>query len=873
MGSAVDRENLTHLLLQYSNAGIGGVEICPIYGVEGEEKREIPFLSPQWMQMLDCTTATAHQLNMGVDMTTGTGWPMGGPDVSDSDASSTFSIDRFTVAGGAHATHPFKRGVCQCATAIDSAGEMLDLSQSVNGGSLDWTAPAGTWKVYALLQHAPAMKVKRAAPGGAGNVVDPFSTSAIGDYLAGFDKAFAQYKGLLPNAQFHDSYEYVGDWTTDLLPQFQSRRGYDLRRQLPALAGEGEPEMVGRVLCDYRQTIAEMHMAYIARWVEWSHSHHMLAREQAHGAPANLLDLYALADIPETEIFGAGGEANIPMNQFASSAGHIAGRSLISSESFTWLGEHFQVSLAQIKPAADDLFLAGINRLVYHGMAYSPSDAAWPGWLFYAAVDFNPNGGLWRDLPAFNAYVARCQSILQTGKPSNDVLLYFPVYDFWQTPRGKLIPFDISGKWLRKHPFYDVALHLQSRGYAVDFVSDEQLVTAQGKDGGIIIGENTYRTIVIPHCQYMPLRTLQHFLDLAKSGAKIVVQDALPMDVPGLADLDNRRTEFQQTLNAFEKLKESPEGGSPSTSVQIGAELDQMLQASAARREPMADLGLRCIRRSTNAGYDYFIVNRGTRPLEEYVPLGTEAQSVELLDPLTPQRTGMADLKQGSSGVSLVYLQLEPGQSCILRTFHDKQTGSAWKYDRPFDPAAQPLTGKWKVTFVEGGPALPAGFETNQLASWTHAPDPQAISFSGTARYTLDFDWSARAADDWMLDLGDVRESARVSVNGNDAGTLFFPPFQARIGSFLHPGRNHVEIEVTNLAANRIADLDRRGVPWKHFDEINFVGKDYHPFDASHWPARDSGLLGPVELKAMKTFSPANTPPLIWCYCIRPLPL
>jgi hypothetical protein len=859
MGSAVDQKNLTQLLHQYHDAGIGGVEICPIYGVQGEEGRELSFLSPQWMQMLDCTTATAHELGMGVDMTTGTGWPFGGPGVSEADASSTIKIQHFDVAGGTQCNRKLTSGRFQAATAISATGDAVDLSQYVKGDALDWTAPAGAWKVYVLLQHGPAMKVKRAAPGGNGNVVDPFSAKAMDDYLAGFDKAFAQYKGTLPDAQFHDSYEYVGDWTSDLLDQFKTRRGYDLRTQLPAFAGDGPPDVVGRVLCDYRQTMAELHMEYIARWVKWSHAHHMLAREQAHGAPANLLDLYALADIAETENFGsAGGDENTLMKRFASSAGHIAGRPMISAESFTWLGEHFQVSLADLKPAADDFFLAGINRLVYHGMAYSPSDAAWPGWLFYAAVDFNPNGGLWHDLPAFNAYVARCQSILQAGRPANDVLLYFPVYDLWQTPRGKLIPFEIGGKWLRQHPFYDAAMHLQSRGYALDYVSDDQISKASVEHGAITINGSSYRTIVIPHCQYMPLATLQKLLDLAKGGAKIVVQDALPTDVPGIGDLKTRSDAFRLALARFQMSAALPAAYARASSVpiQIGADLDAMLGSTGVQREAMADLGLRCIRRSTDAGYDYFIVNRDSKPFDGFAPLGTRAESAELLDPLNADRIGLAALKHDPSGQTLVYLQLQPGQSCILQTFaNETPKEPAWAYNQPAGDARS-VGGAWNVNFIEGGPALPAPFQTASLYSWTHASDPQAANFSGTARYTIDFPMPAGAADDWMLDLGDVRESARVYVNDQDAGTLFFPPFQVRIGKLLHPGQNHLEIEVTNLAANRIADLDRRGVVWKKFDEINFVGKDYHPFDASHWQARDSGLLGPVKLEPRKSFSP-----------------
>ena len=120
------------------------------------------------------------------------------------------------------------------------------------------------------------------------------------------------------------------------------------------------------------------------------------------------------------------------MLKFASSAAHVTGRTLASSETFTWLGEHVQVRFAQLKGVLDTFLLSGINHMFLHGIPYSPEDAPWPGWLFYASVNFGPNGGLWHDLPSFNAYATRCQSVLQSGKPDNDLLLYFPVADYWQ---------------------------------------------------------------------------------------------------------------------------------------------------------------------------------------------------------------------------------------------------------------------------------------------------------------------------------------------------------------------------------------------------------------------------------------------------------
>ena len=124
---------------------------------------------------------------------------------------------------------------------------------------------------------------------------------------------------------------------------------------------------------DYRETLSDLHLEYVRRWTAWAHARGGLSRNQAHGAPGDLLDLYAAADVPETEVFRRPDEALVSRLKLASSAAHVAGRTLASAEAFTWLGEHFQVSLAQAKEAADWLLLSGVNHLVYHGVPYSPA--------------------------------------------------------------------------------------------------------------------------------------------------------------------------------------------------------------------------------------------------------------------------------------------------------------------------------------------------------------------------------------------------------------------------------------------------------------------------------------------------------------------
>jgi hypothetical protein len=856
MGSAVDQANLSRLLSLYKDAGLGGVEICPIYGAKGQEKKFISFLSPEWMEMLAHTTREAKRLDLGIDLTTGTGWPFGGPWVADADASSRVILEHYKLAIGEELKQELPPGELQCLMAFPDQGAPLELTSLVVSRRLNWTAPAGSWRLYAVLKKGPIQQVKRAAPGGEGNVLDPYSVNALNRYLTAFDRAFAGYSGSAPRSQFHDSFEYYGaQWTENLFQEFEKRQGYDLRQWLPALFGEGPTDTVARIKSDYRELLGSLHLAYMRSWAEWCHQQGSLARNQAHGAPANLVDLYAASDIPETEIFGSIEEKQIPLNKFSSSAAHLKVNRLASAESFTWLREHFQTNLSQVKEAADYLFLSGVNHLFLHGIPYSPAEAPWPGWQFYASVNFGPQGGFWKDLPGLNAYVTRVQSVLQSGQPAQDLLLYFPMHDIWQSPSDELLTtltVHNAEKWLHPYPYYATAMTLWNSGYSFDYLSDGFLAGARCEKNRIIVGGNAFGAILVPKCHFMPPVSLRKLIDLAEAGATVIFEGDLPEDVPGMGQLELRRQEFKQLLqiahrSTAELNRETANARNQGLFI-TGADLKCLLQKAGIRREPCVDKGLRFVRREHLGGFHYFIVNRSPQPLDGWVTLGTQAKSAVLFDPRSDDYQGKARLMQNTDGTTAFYLQLGPGESMVLRTFTDRViSGPAWKYFKTAS-AGQPLTGTWKIQFVEGGPELPKSVVTAKLDSWTRLGGDDARCFAGTARYTLTFKAPTGTPDDWLLDLGRICETARVRLNGHAIAHLWAAPFQLRVGQWLHPGSNTLDVDVTNLAANRIADLDRRKVSWKYFYDANVVGKDYKPLDASGWPLFESGLLGPVKL-------------------------
>jgi hypothetical protein len=197
-----------------------------------------------------------------------------------------------------------------------------------------------------------------------------------------------------------------------------------------------------------------------------------------------------------------------------------------------------------------------------------------------------------------------------------------------------------------------------------------------------------------------------------------------------------------------------------------------------------------------------------------------------------------------------VRLRLEPGHSIILRAMTDRTVqGPAWEPLRPGEEIGA-IPGPWSVRFFDGGPEVPARRTLTRLASWTALEDPAAERYAGTAAYRTVFDAPEEALRAGAcLDLGEVCHAARVTINGRALGTLLMHPYRIEVpAGLLRKSGNALEIEVTNLAANRIRDLDRRKVEWRIFHDINFVNTAYKPFDASGWPLFDSGLLGPVRL-------------------------
>lgn len=853
LGSAVDTASLTTQISQLGSAGFGGVEVTVIYGAKGADSAYISYLTPGWVSMIAHVARETHRRGMGLDLPQGSGWRMGGPSVVPADANVSLLVRSDTAEGGSAWQVATAGRRFEAISAFSSDGSRIAVPLDTSAGVVRWRVPEGRWIIYTAETRFSGDNVKRPAPGGEGAALDPFSTSATSHYLA----MFAAHMAVLPRhairSYFHDSFEYTGDASAGLFAEFARRRGYDLGAELPALMDRGSPDHIARMKSDYRQTLAEMlRENFVDQLTRWSHAQGARMREQAHGSPGNLLDLYAAADIPETEIFGVlgGPDADPLINMFASSAAHVSGRKLASAESFTWLGEHFTATLDQVKQAADRMFLTGINHLIYHGTAYSPANVAWPGWEFYASTEFNPRNAFWRDLPAFNAYVTRVQSFMQAGQPDNDVLLYWPIWDNWHDAAGKRMDFRVHDpKWFHDKPFGKLARTLHEGGLGVDYVSDRQLERDVSSTSGRLRAHGArYAALVVPHTTHMPPELFERLLALARGGATVLFVGGMPADVPGLTRVEERRARLTSDVGAIRWV---PAVAGVRTAIVgkgrifAGDDIEALLATAGVHRDALAQQKqLQVIRRRSEDGHHYFVL--ASDRVEAWIALAGHPAAVAFMDPMSG-RTGLARTRV-REGKREFFLQLDSGQSMIVRAATHPLRGADWAYTTRL-AGPTPITGTWSVAYIDGGPVLPRPFTADSLSPWTGRGDADADRFAGTARYTITFD-APDALARHELALGRVAESARVTLNGRPLGVLLARPFHVETGP-LRPRGNVLEVEVTNLSANRVRDLDQRGVQWKIFRDINFVGIDYKPFDASGWPVRVSGLVGPVTLQAV----------------------
>jgi hypothetical protein len=849
-GPAVEKTELARELRTMKAGGIGGAEIQPVYALELDDPaknfRNLPYLSKDFLGMVSFAAQTAHDLGMRLNLTLASGWPYGGSYVPVTDAAGRLRIviDAVPPDVDSLPLPSMGNGEKLLATFLASGTptqyDAEHAQQLENIGVFRLTLPAGLSGprvVLFFISSRTGQQVKRAAVGAEGFVLDHFSMEAIQNHLKTVADPLIQACGKnVPYSVFSDSLEvYESDWTPDFLDEFRARRDYDLTPHLPELVAGTTPEAAD-LRYDWGRTLTELiDEHYLTRLNNWAREHHTRFRSQSYGAPAVTLSSNALVDLPEGE--GSQWHGPFSYTRWATSASHVYGRPITSSETWTWLhSPPFRATPLDMKAEADTFFLQGINQLIGHGWPYSPPSAGDPGWSFYAAAVFNDHNPWWIVMPDVTSYLARMSYLLRQGKPANDIAVLLPEEDAQARFRsGHVSVTDEMPRLLGP----DLVPAILDAGYNFDFI-DSAVIDRVGI---------RYPVLILPNIERLPLATYQCIEDFARRGGLVIAIKSLPSRAPGFkeaprdsAAVDQISRELFAAGSKNARLVAIPAelGGA------IGAVLPQDVAISPAtpaigfihRKLPDADI--------------YFLANTDNRPHRFDATFRTARTGAEWWDPLSGKVTGAGTNRTLS-------MHLEPYESKVV-VFTNRAAASV-KLQVPERFAPIDLTHDWKVTFDKSGAA-----ETmRSLRSW--ADDEAQKYYSGTATYTrtVDIPASVAKAGSVLLDFGKgqpvpreqlhlagmrawydppLREAAVVYVNGKRAGAVWHPPYRIDIAPLLHLGTNELKIVVANTAINELAG---RAAPDYRLLNLRY-GEKFTPQDMDHLEPLPSGILGPLRL-------------------------
>ncbi len=765
-----------------------------------------------------------------------------------------------------------------------SKEQILDLTNKLQpDGTLDWKVPEGNWTIMRFGRRNNGAVTRPAPMPGLGFESDKFDTVALNAH-------FDEYPGKIfskigtPDTRsagglkmLHmDSWEMgAQNWTPQFRQEFIKRRGYDPLPFYPVYAGNivESREVSERFLWDLRQTSQELVLDYHARQVrKYSHRHGLgLSIEPYDMNPTADLEMGAIADVPMCEFWSKGFGFNSTFSCIeATSIAHIEGQPLVQAESFTAEAtEAWKQYPGSMKNQGDWAFAIGINRFFYHTFQHKPlSDSLRPGMTMGPyGVHWDRKQTWWPMVDDYHRYISRCQFILQQGRAVGDILYLTPegAPQVFLPPPSALVGNDTIPN---------------RRGYNFDGCSPGQLYKANVKDNQIVFpGGATYKLLVLPAFKTRTPALLEKVRSLVNDGA--IVVGIPPIKSPGLSGFPECDQKVQALAREIWGSLESPSlqtehaygkgkviwGGDLTANHKntLYPEYDltaKLLNQMGVSEDFESSGPVRYTHRTTKDLDIYFVANRTDQSINAECKFRTTKGRPELWDPLTGKTRILPEFST-SDRHTIVPLRFESYQSFFI-VFAKNTTGaSPEKKNFASKKEMAKLNGSWTVSFDPkwGGPEK---VSFDHLVDWTSRPEKGIKYYSGIAVYRKSFNLPSSAtagSSKLYLDLGEVKNMARIRLNGKDLGVVWTAPWKVDITGAVKQTRNQLEIEVANLWPNRLIgdqQLPDDGIKDDKFPEWLIKGTKrtsgrytfttYNPYKKDS-PLLKSGLMGPVTIQ------------------------
>lgn len=708
--------------------------------------------------------------------------------------------------------------------ACTPINQIINLTPYFKNGQLTCKLPKGNWRILRM-GHTSTGLTNATAGGGKGLECDKFSEKAVQKQFDNwFGAAFAKTDPALAHRVLKfmhiDSWECGSqNWSDSFAAEFRTRRGYDLMPYLPLLAGYSidRAEKSEQVLRDVRATIAELVNDVFFKVMVRNAKAYGCETSAESVAPTMVSDgmlHFKEVDRPMGEFWLKSPTHDKPNDMLdAISGGHIYGKNIIQSESFTQLRTNWNEDPAMLKPVLDRNFALGINKVFFHIFVHNPYLDKAPGTtLDGIGLYFQRDQTWWKQGKAFVDYVARCQALLQYGHPVTDIAVFtgeeFPRRALTSDKLVSLLPGIVGkerveseqkrlaniGQPMREMPagVNHSANILKAEdwvnplnGYAYDsFNKDALLRLAKGENRQMKLPDGAeYKVVIFPNGDKYSKETLAAMNQLRHAGVAVPV---LPV----------------QTNLAIEP--------------------DVIIPKNVAWTH----------RRGGNTDI-YFISNQENIDKNIVASFRIEGKNPQLWNAVTGQICSPTEWKF-EKGRTQIKLNLSASESVFV-VFDSGNIDTKAELTSEI-PTSTELKANWNITFVSNHQSV----VTDKLFDWSKSENPLIKYYSGTAIYNTNFN-NASKSKSVCLNLGKLSSLATVRVNGIDCGTVWTAPYQVDVTKALKKGINTLEIEVCNTWANAINGSDKGTPP---FPGIWTNGK----YRMSEDKLMESGLIGPVTI-------------------------
>jgi hypothetical protein len=770
-----------------------------------------------------------------------------------------------------------------------NVADVRDVTQYVDANdTLHWNPPTpGPWEILTVGYTNSGVRLSPGSGAWQGLSLDTLSPATLDMYwdkeLTPLLNSVKPYLGSTLKYVTTDSWEMGGmNWTQNFRAEFIKLRGYDPVPYLPIVAGRilTSREVSDRFLADLRRTVGDLinlHFDTMAKRAAQFHLGVECESGGPHGEPVDALETFRHSAVPQTEFWAMSkvhrsADTDRYFVKEAASAAHIYGRPIIADEGETSMGNHWTESIGMnLKPSFDMALTEGLNRLVWHQFASSPAELGLPGQEYFAGTYLNTKVTWWQEAGAFTTYLNRGQFMMQQGEPVADVLYYY----------GDQVPNYVRLK--RDDPAGALP------GYDYDVTDTEALLHRMVVDArGLHTPEGIhYRMLVLPPWRVIPLSVLELVEHYLQAGGAVVGERPLRPQgiVPAAEEL-----RYQQLAS---KIWGGCSAASPNAGVHVGRGTlfcEARARGALAALQILPDLesespAIDYIHRRTATADIYFIRNSKPEAVTSAITFRVANLQPEIFDSVSgditpavlyertrdgrtnmsvslapyeaffvvfrrPAKLHLTRLQRDGHAVSLsddTMAAEENGQLELRTSIPGNYTatlssGRAVELNLP-PASSQPITLGWTLDFPPNWGA-PAHVDVPILKSWTEFNDPGVRYFSGTATYrtTLHIDANQLLPNQELrLDLGSVYEVAGIHINGSLLTPLWKQPYSARIDSYLHPGDNVLEVDITNLWPNRLIGDAQPGISHR------YTWTNIKTFKSSS-PLLNSGLLGPVTL-------------------------